>query len=232
VLLAAGREAKERIVTRELERIGATVERDLGRYPETQRTLTEAIQRIDEDHQSTADVPPQVPGWSRAVKAVAEAAEGSDPAVRDVLESIHESMDKAQGRALEAYRRASRQRHRLLSRMMPRWREIQVTLKRMEGSVDSILERSRSIDRHMDEYRDILAGTDRAVQMLSTSAMVQFAVSALVMAVAIGGAIINFSLIARPMAEMVGGTSYIGAFQTADIAALVIILVRSPWAFS
>jgi hypothetical protein len=135
-------------------------------------------------------------------------------------------VDKAQGRALEAYRRASRQRHRLLSRMMPRWREIQVTLKRMEGSVDSILERSRSIDRHMDEYRDMLAGTDRAVQMLSTSALVQFAVSALVMAVAIGGAIINFSLIARPMAEMVGGTSYIGAFQTADIAALVIILVE------
>ena len=50
MLLAAGREAKERIVTREFERITATVARDLGRYPETQRTLTETIQRIDEDH--------------------------------------------------------------------------------------------------------------------------------------------------------------------------------------
>jgi hypothetical protein len=110
--------------------------------------------------------------------------------------------------------------------MMPRWRNIQGTLGRMEKAVDSIRERSRSIDRHMDEYRDILAGTDRAVQMLSTSALVQFAVATLVIAVAIGGAIINFSLIARPMAEMVGGTSYIGAFQTADIAALVIILVE------
>lgn len=226
VLLAAGREAKERIVTREFERIGATVERDLGRYPETQRTLTEAIHRIDEDHQETADVPPQVPGWSKAVKAVADAADKSDPTVRDVLEAIHESMEKAQARALDAYRKASSQRHRLLSRMMPRWRTIQGTLKRMESSVDSILERSRSIDRHMDEYRDILAGTDRAVQMLSTSALVQFAVSTLVICVAIGGAVINFSLIARPMAEMVGGTSYIGAFQTADIAALVIILVE------
>lgn len=226
VLLAAGREAKERIVTREFERITATVARDLGRYPETQRTLTETIQRIDEDHQGSAEVPPQVPGWSRAVKAVADAADKSDPSVRDVLESIHESMEKSQDRALEAYRSGSRERHRLLSRMMPRWRAIQGTLKRMEASVDSILERSRSIDRHMDEYREILAGTDRAVQTLSTSALVQFAVSALVIAVAIGGAIINFSLIARPMAEMVGGTSYIGAFQTADIAALVIILVE------
>jgi hypothetical protein len=55
---------------------------------------------------------------------------------------------------------------------------------------------------------------------------VYFFVSALVLAVATAGAAINFSLIARPMAEMVGGTSFIGAFRTADIAALVIIMVE------
>jgi hypothetical protein len=47
-----------------------------------------------------------------------------------------------------------------------------------------------------------------------------------VLTVAIGGAAINFSLIARPMAEMVGGTSFIGGYRTADIAALVIIMVE------
>jgi hypothetical protein len=54
----------------------------------------------------------------------------------------------------------------------------------------------------------------------------QFFVSLLVLGVAMGGAAINFSLIARPMAEMVGGTSFIGDFRTADIAALVIIMVE------
>ena len=48
----------------------------------------------------------------------------------------------------------------------------------------------------------------------------------LVLAVAVGGAAINFTLIARPMAEMVGGTSFIAGFRTADIAALVIIMVE------
>ena len=62
--------------------------------------------------------------------------------------------------------------------------------------------------------------------MLSSSAWVSFFVSALVIAIAVGGAFINFSLIARPMSEMVGGTSYVGSFQTADIAALVIILLE------
>ena len=44
--------------------------------------------------------------------------------------------------------------------------------------------------------------------------------------VVFGGATGKFSLLARPMAEMVGGTKFIGRFRTADIAALVIILVE------
>jgi hypothetical protein len=72
----------------------------------------------------------------------------------------------------------------------------------------------------------MVRGQDRAVSTLSSSSVVQFFVSALVLTVAIGGAAINFSLIARPMAEMVGGTSYIGEFRTANVAALVIIMVE------
>jgi hypothetical protein len=109
---------------------------------------------------------------------------------------------------------------------MPHWRRIQQTLLRVDKNVESLLERSRSIDRHLDEYREIVNGTDRALQVLSSSSLVQFFISAAVLAVAFGGAAVNFSLIARPMAEMVGGTSFIGAFRTADIAALVIIMVE------
>ena len=226
VLLAQGREAKERLISREFERITATVQRDLTHYPETQRVLSETIQRIDEDHQTSTEVPPEVPGWSKAVEAVAKVSTKSDATVRDVLEAIHGSLEKAEARSLAAYRSASKERHRLLSRMLPAWQTLARTLKQMDRAVNSILERARSIDRHMDEYQDIVQGSDRAVQALATSALVQFGVSALVILIAVGGAVINFSLIARPMAEMVGGTSYIGSFQTADIAALVIILVE------
>jgi hypothetical protein len=113
-----------------------------------------------------------------------------------------------------------------LRRMMPDWRLIQETLGRVNKSVESVLERALAIDRHMEEYDAIVRGEDRAVSILSSSSVVYFFVSALVLAVATAGAAINFSLIARPMAEMVGGTSFIGAFRTADIAALVIIMVE------
>jgi hypothetical protein len=125
-----------------------------------------------------------------------------------------------------AYHQASAKRHALLRKMRPEWREIQQTLAKVGKIVDSLLLRSSSIDRHMKEYEDIVKGEDRAVSILSSSSLVYFFVSAVVLVVAAGGATINFSLIARPMAEMVGGTSLIGGFRTADIAALVIILVE------
>jgi len=226
VLLAAGQEAKERVIEREFERVGDSVKRDLAGYPGLQRSLSEAIKRIEEDHQKAVDVPPDPPGWVEAVGAVAKIDGQKDGAVAAVLEDIHESLIKAQGKALTEYRTASRQRHELLRRMMPGWRRIQETLNHVSKNVESLLSRSRSIDRHMQEYEEISRGTDRALQVLSSSSLVQFFVSVLVLAVAVGGAAINFSLIARPMAEMVGGTSFISGFRTADIAALVIIMVE------
>jgi hypothetical protein len=89
-----------------------------------------------------------------------------------------------------------------------------------------VLLRAKTLDGHMEHYEEILQGSDRAQRMLSSSSLSQFFISAFVLAVAVGGALINFHLIARPMTEMVGGSSYIGNFKVADISALVIILVE------
>ncbi|HEY9182748.1 MAG TPA: hypothetical protein VIQ99_06080 [Gammaproteobacteria bacterium] len=225
VLLAAGREAKERIVEREFVRIGDSVHKDLAGYPGLQRTLSEAITRLDDDHKRAAEVPPEPTAWVKAVDVVAK-LDRQELSVGPLLADIHDSLVKAQTNALKEYRAASAKRHSLLQRMMPEWRRVQRTLDRVNKSIDSLLERSRSIDRHLNEYREIVQGTDRSLQVLSSSSLVQFFISALVLAVAVAGAAINFSLIARPMAEMVGGTSFIGGFRTADIAALVIIMVE------
>ena len=225
VLLAAGREAKERVVEREFVRIGDSVHRDLSGYPGLQRALSDAIVHIEEDHQKAAEVPPEPTAWVKAVEVVAK-LDRQELSVGPLLSDIHASLVKAQAAALKEYRDSSAKRHSLLQRMMPHWRRVQHTMDRVGKSVDSLLERSRSIDRHLAEYREILQGTDHSIQVLSSSSLVQFFVSALVLCVAVGGATINFSLIARPMAEMVGGTAFIGNFRMADIAALVIIMVE------
>lgn len=227
VLLAAGREAKERIVEREFDRINATVRKDLGNYSTLHRKLSESIDRIEQDHKDAEDVPPDPPGWVKAVEAVAkiDSREGR-VGIGNVLGDIHKSLVKAHKEAMVMYREASAKRHELLRKMRPEWREIQQTLGKVGKNVDSLLGRSVTIDRHMQEYEDIVKGEDHAVSILSSSSLVYFFVSALVLVIAIGGATINFSLIARPMAEMVGGTTLMGGFKTADIAALVIIMVE------
>jgi hypothetical protein len=224
VLLAAGREAKERIVEREFARVADTVRKDLAGYPDMHRRLSEAIQRIEEDQEEAAEVPPEAPGWAQAVKVVANL--DARNAGAEILADIHKSMVKAHAEAMDDYRKASAQRHALLRRMMPDWRSIRETLGHVNKSVESVIGRSQTIDRHMEEYEAIVRGEDRALSVLSSSSIVYFFISALVLAVATAGTAVNFTLIARPMAEMVGGTNFIGAYRTADIAALVIIMVE------
>ncbi len=227
VLLAHGREAKERIIEREFDRINDSVRKDLANYSALHRSLSESIGRIEKDHQEAVDVPPDPPGWVKAVEAVAEldSREGRVK-VGNILSDIHKSLIKAHKEAMSAYHSASAKRHRLLRHMRPEWRRIQQTLSQLGKNVDSLLARSVTIDRLMQEYEDIVRDKDRALSVLSSSSLVNFFVSGFVLAIAIGGATINFSLIARPMAEMVGGTNLIGGFRTADIAALVIIMVE------
>lgn len=230
VLLAQGREAAERIVEREFERIEAGVQRELAEYPSLNRALTETIARIDEDYKNSSEVPPSPPGWVDAVDAVAKIPGNGDPMVGNILKDIHESLVKAHTNAMEEYRKSSHTRHTLLKRMLPHWRRLQSLLGKVDKNVTSLNERAKTVDRHMSDYEEIVRRTDRAERMLSSSSLTQFFISAFVLVIAVGGAIINFNLIAHPMSEMVGGANYINlglaSFKTADVAALVIILVE------
>jgi len=227
VLLNQGREASERIIEREFDRVDATVRRDLAEYPSLHRHLSEEITKIDEDYKESMDVPPTPPGWVKAVEAVAKIPSvKGDPMVGNVLEDIHQSLIKANTKATEEYRKASHKRHQLLNAMMPHWRKLRQLLTQVDKNINSLLQRSVTIDRHMEEYEGIMRKSDRSVRMLSSSSLTQFFISTFVLAVAIGGAVINFHLIARPLSEMVGGTSQIMGFKINNIAAMVIILVE------
>ncbi len=226
VLLSAGREAAERIIEREIERMDATIRRDLAEYPSLHRKISEALAKIEEDYKQSSEIPPSPLAWTQAVEAVAKIPSKADPMVVEILEDIHKSLVKAHDKALVEYRKASANRHNLLKNIVPYWRGIQKRLDEVDKHVNSLLERSQIIGRHIDDYKEILGKTDRAIRILSSSALNQFFISAFVLAVAVGGAMINFSLIARPMAEMVGGQNLVAGYAMADVAALVIILVE------
>ncbi|NIR58824.1 MAG: hypothetical protein GWO02_04540 [Gammaproteobacteria bacterium] len=226
VLLASGAEVQERYVEREFERVEDTLRRNMETYPVLHRRLSDLVTHIDEDYHKTADVPPSPPAWARAVEAIAKIEGGKDPAVATILEDIHKTMEVAHHNALGAYRKASQERHRILGRLLPYWRKVASFLGQFEKRIDSLMERGRVIDKHMTEFEEIRRQTDYAVRTLASSSLTQFFVSTLVLLIAVGGAVINFQLIARPMAEMVGGASRLMGYPTSNVAALVIIFVE------
>lgn len=226
VLLAMGRHSTEAAIERDFKRVHTIMERDLSRYPALHRKIAEAIEKIEADYQSASDAPPLPPAWSEVVATISALPGSSDPTVHKVLENIREVIEDAHEETLKAYQKDSRERHRILSRMQPEWRNLDQSLEKVKHTIDGLDERSQSIDQQMQEYASIRSGEDKALNSLTASSLTQFLIAGLVLFVAMLGGVINFHLIAMPMSEMVGGTSYIGSMRTSDIAALVIIMVE------
>lgn len=226
VLLAEGRERTERLIEREFRRIEDAAKKSLEAYPTLNRRLLEQISAIDEDYRKSADVPPAVPGWVEAVEAIAKLKAGSDPMIVEVLGDIHGSLEKACDRAIGEYRGASKMRHGLLRRMLPYWKGLSRKLEDVDKTFTRLLERARTIDHQMEAYKAICAGNDQAVRTLSASSFAQFIIATFVLAIATGGALINFHLIAYPLQEMVGGTAYIAGMKVSDVAGLVVIFLE------
>ena len=227
VLLAAGEEAVQRIIEREFYRINSVVARDLSGYPTLQHKLKDHITRIDEDYTESTEVPPSPPAWLPAIEAVAKIPPTGDTMVAKILEQINKSLNEQHKIAIDEYRKAYSKRHSILKKMMPFWRKMSNILDVVDKTMAGLLERSKVIDSKMEQYEDIRKGTDKAVRMLSSSSLTQFCIAGFVLLIAIGGAVINFNLIALPMSEMVGGGSYIGPFKTSNVAAMVIIMVEA-----
>jgi hypothetical protein len=228
VLLAHARQEVGQRIEREFERLGALVTRDLQGYPTLQRKLLDEITRIEEDYKKCGEVPPPPPDWVEAVNAMASVKTGGNEMVQRLLGEIKRSVTGIHDKTIAEYRRAYESRHRILAGFMPFWRSVDKNLAQVEKNLAALQSSVGAVDAHMERYEQINAASDKAEQALTVSAFTQFAIAFLVMAVAAGGAFINFKLIALPMSEMVGAGDYItSTLRTSEVAALVIIFLEA-----
>lgn len=228
VLIAHGRQEVGSRIEREFERLAALVERDLQGYAVLQRKLLDEITRIEEDYKKCGEVPPPPPDWVEAVAAIANVKSGGGELVLKVLDEIKRSIGAIHDKAIGEYRRSYESRHKILEGFLPFWRSVDRNLSQVDKNIAGLQAGAAQVDAHMERYEQIHAAADKAEQALTVSAFTQFAISAAVMAVAAGGAFINYKLIALPMSEMVGAGDYITAsLRTSEVAALVIIFVEA-----
>ncbi len=228
VLMAQGQEQEERFIEREFQRVETLVNRDLSGYPSLQRDLKEQITRIDEDYVHSGEVPPRPPEWLKAIEAVADIPDNGSPVVAKILNDIHSTLKKALDADLQEYRRANRDRHGLLKKMMPFWRSLSNSLDSVGRKITGLEQRSIIIDGQMKTYEDIRNQTGHAERMLTSSSLTQFFISILALVLAAVGIFVNFQLVALPMEEMVGASSYLGSssIKASDVSSLFIVSIE------
>ncbi len=226
VLIESGKREIEVSIEREFERIEKVIERDIGAYPELHRKLSDQNTKIESDYQNSIETPPPPPEWIKAVDTIAKIKTTNDPMVSKMISEIKTTIEESQNKATDEYRKATRERLSLLKTLMPQWRTMNKLLEKVDVKITGLFQHAQKIDKNLEDYKEMEKKSDKALRTLSSSSMTQFFISGLVLLIAIGGIVINFNLISYPMQEMVGGSSYIGPIKTADVAALVVILLE------
>src|SRR6266480_3730174 len=228
VLLQHGREQVGQLIEREFERISALVTRDPEGYPALQRKLLEELTKVEEDYKKCGEVPPPPPSWTEAVTAIVKVKSEGNEMVQKILEEIKRSVQTIHDKAISEYRRAYESRHKILNGFMPFWRSLDKTFGQVDKKLTGLQDTSSKIDAQMEKYEQINKKTDKAEHALAVSAYTQFAISTMVLLIAVGGALVNFKLIALPFSEMVGSGDYLtSTMRMSDVAALVIIFLEA-----
>jgi hypothetical protein len=226
ILLATGIEAAELKLESDFQRVANLVRRDLSGFPSLQQALFSELARLESNYRESTELPPPPPNWLEAVEAVARIPVSADTASTRILEVIHKTTISQFQTAMAEYRKNMGIRHQLLKRMLPSWRKVSQALDRLEGKIARLQTQSQQVDQRMGEYAALRSGTDPAVRALTASTVSRFVLSLLVLLVMAAGVMLNFNLIALPMSELVGAGSTIGRYQTADVMALVLILLQ------
>jgi hypothetical protein len=213
-------------ISREVVRIDDSFAEKLGRYAELQRKVDDLVGGLEDDYKHCGDSPPQVPGWAGAVEAVAAIPDNADPNVRKVLEGIRESMTDAEKRAFRSYKDDTAARHKLLGKMRPTWKEIRALLAGMKDAVAKAVQTSSKLSRYVDEYEELVSNRESEAHARNYSPMKPFLTAMIVMGVALGGAFVNFQLIALPMSELVPAGARLGGVPVSTVSALVLVLME------
>ena len=226
LLIAKGLKRIETKVERELSQLNAAVVKNTRSYAALHQQISEMIAKIVDDHRGSMDVPPSLPNWQPIIEAIARIEHPGDAMVTEMLSEIHRLLKQQHTAASEAYRGATRIRHGLLNKMLPRWTQTEQALNSVKQSMASLAARADKVDAAVQNYRQMQADKDRAAKAFSSSALTEFFTSALFLAVAGGGILINFDLIALPLSEITGAGTTIGPYQTAKVVAGVMTAIQ------
>jgi hypothetical protein len=118
--------------------------------------------------------------------------------------------------------------------MRGRARSLKPEAQRILSATDKLrlIEHKLSREAHAmndaaDRYERLVTSEDRAKGAADASILVPWFAALVVIAIAAAGAVLNFQLVSRPMAELVGGGTRVAGLSLASLAAITLILLEA-----
>ncbi len=216
---------KERDIEGGMRKIGDIAHRGLSRFPDTNHRIHELINRHDLAFEAAQEPKPApAPDTRKLDRRIEEASAENSLTVKE-LRALRRTVEKEYNRRLKLVARESRGRMRRLKRLHTPIHRLKKTLAKVDAMFSGLQKRIEGVENAIVEYRQIRTSEKEAERAANHSILTRFMVGAFVMAIIVGGAFVNFLLIQRPMAEMIGG-GYIGGFPLATVGAMTILLVE------
>lgn len=220
------RRFKERVREHQVEELEQRLNRMMGRLDgRVQGDVDRADRLIDELRDAAAGVVKAADGLdprtlaARAagdLKAAVEAEGGSSRNLRGAI-------SQAEARFAQAAREA-RDGARAIK---PEARHLQSLARKLKEIDERIDRNTREINLAAESYRNNLRSDLRKDAAAGASIFVPWAAAVVVIAVAAAGAFLNFQLVQRPMAELVGDGARVGGLSLPSIAAITLIFLEA-----
>lgn len=105
----------------------------------------------------------------------------------------------------------------------PRLREVAEKLQKIEHDFNK---NASDVNKAFSEFEEIVRSEDRKTIAARASIVVPWAIAVLITAIALAGVFLNFFLIERPMAEIVGEGAKIGGIGLPTFAAIIVIFLE------
>ena len=219
----------ERRVRKEHGKLEHALEKEVREYPAIHRRLTGLVEDYDrlykQVHEPAEMAPPkELEDLSSRLEDAHRSGESRE--VVRALEKLRKSMERNYQRALKWSKREAKRRRKALAKLKAPVKGIR---KRLDGlarimqGLEGGLARATQTFEEAIQYLEDRDQLERAAQH---SLLTQFLIAAFFFVLAAGGSVVNFLLIQRPMAEMVGGGLSIFGVDVSFFAAVVIICVE------
>ncbi len=217
--------ALEKRVEGDISRLSELVHKDLASYPDISHRLsmliTEYEQTFRDGQEAKLPGMPEIGKLNQQIENVLK----SDADTSGRLVAIRKELRREHKRMLKLAKKDSTARIRALRRLRTPVHRLNRTVQKIDGMVSGLRKSIGRVESKISEYRKMRKERDIRLRAAHHSVMTRFAIGVFFLVIVVGGAFVNFLLIKRPIAEMIGG-GYVGDLSLPSIGALMVILIE------